>query len=441
MPRLWSSILAVFCLLVLAGSASGSSALDRPAANRTTAMTLGQLLKSAPAGSHWHGSVQLSFTSDKTEGDSSASNTTHLEEQGTYTFPQDIAKTTVSFSYTVHEVNTAFATNCTTMADGGGSGQGVAHGDMTKVGGIWQVGFGHINGTNKIHFTSGGDCPGDSYDKSGRVSNVAFGVPVKVVQQGNTLVAKGQGPVLAAYLSEQCAFKACTWGAVTGSYSYNLSYSPPPPVDYSLAGVCGKLKDGGGERCYVMLGAPTVRAIKHHEGQFAGGLAAAAQSAMPHTAKTVFDNYAARRLRKKAIKYTITRLAGESVERAYGGFSFGMMLGKIATAAIFAQRWADLERAGYPHKCFLFELTYQNGASIGFDPIYSFVRSWDSLNPPSYRPRTTSLGHWEAPHHYDASLPLFCKGASGQAVTLGSSSGLAYLLGPPYISFSVDFNH
>ena len=116
------------------------------------------------------------------------------------------------------------------------------------------------------------------------------------------------------------------------------------------------------------------------------------------------------------------------------------MLGKLTTAAIVAQRWYDLERPGFPHKCFMVEVTYGDGTRIAFDPIYSFVRAWDS-KANNLLPQTSSMGHWEATGDYNASLPVFCSGKNGNAVSLKSSSGLDQLLRRPYVIFSVDFDH
>ena len=217
-----------------------------------------------------------------------------------------------------------------------------------------------------------------------------------------------------------------------------------PKVDYSLAGVCGRIKSGNnGERCYVMLGAATIRAIKNHEKQFAGVIALTSSKAIDRAASAAFLNFKLRKLQSQAITYTVKALAGATAASVYSGISYTQLFGKILNVAIIAQRWGDLETAGYPHKCFLFQASYESKKpKIAFDAILSFVRSWDSANPPTYRPLFTSLGRWVAPGvGTGATLPLFCKGAQAEAVTVGSSSGVSDLLAPPFVRFSVNFNH
>ena len=211
-------------------------------------------------------------------------------------------------------------------------------------------------------------------------------------------------------------------------------------VDYSLAGVCGLVKGTKDPRCYVLMGAPLVRAIKNHERQIGSVIGLVSHKAIADAAGRAYLKRKIRRRVNRFITYALRRLSPVAAA-GFQGFNLGTLLGRITTVAIIAQRWTDLERPGYPHKCFLTQVSYRNKKpALAIDPIQSFVRSWDYANPPSYRPLTTSMARWEAPGDVNATLPLFCKGASASAVTLRSSSGLDELLDPPYVRFSIDFN-
>lgn len=220
----------------------------------------------------------------------------------------------------------------------------------------------------------------------------------------------------------------------------------PPAADrgaerssnYSLAGICGrKSSSSSTPRCYLLIGAGTIRALKAHEIQLLKTFRIAIGDAIGNAAKRA----AVRKAKSQVITYAIRKVAGHVAAAGFSGFEFGKLLGRITSAAITARRWADLESPGYPHKCFLSQLTYEDSAPrIALDPIYSFVRSWDFENPPSYRGISTSMARWESPHDIGATLPLFCKGDGAEAVMLGSSSGTSDLLDPPYVKFSIDFD-
>jgi WD40-like Beta Propeller Repeat len=208
-------------------------------------------------------------------------------------------------------------------------------------------------------------------------------------------------------------------------------------LDYTVSGVCGHVRQGSAKgvvRCYVLLGASTVKALKDNELEFRK-IVGPVEKAVGNAVKT-----AATAGRSAVVTYALKKLVGAPASYGYRAFSFGQTLGKIATTAIIAQRWRDLGAPGFPPKCFHFQLTYQNQkGSVAFDPIWSFVRTWDAKNP-SDRPPRTSLAHWSTPGESGASLPLFCKGADARAVLANSSSGLTALLAAPYLKFTIDFN-
>jgi hypothetical protein len=229
--------------------------------------------------------------------------------------------------------------------------------------------------------------------------------------------------------------------------------SPAKP-EYSLAGVCG-VKNGTRKtpRCYVMLGAGLIRAIKRNEGKIASGVSSLAASATSHVlddlakqiALDAAKKQAVRQVKNRFINYSVRKLAGElaakGVSAGARGFSFGTMMGKATALAITATRWSHLEAKGYPHKCFLIQLSYADGKpKIAIDPVFSFVRSWDHENPPSYRGIDTSMGRWEKSSGRGATLPLFCSGVKGRAVALKGSAGLDELLSPPYVRFAITFD-
>ncbi len=214
------------------------------------------------------------------------------------------------------------------------------------------------------------------------------------------------------------------------------------PINHSMVGVCGKAHAGpdkGTPRCYVLLGQATVLAVKNHEAEFLDLASGRIGTIMATLAEKVVTSTA----RSQAINFALKKMAGPSAAAANSGLSLGKMLASAANAAIIAVRWRDLGRAGYPPKCFHFQTTFKNSKpSLAFDPIWSFVRTYDSANPPANgRGITTSLAHWwDTGKTNELALPMLCRGANAQAVTAAGSSGLTQLLDPPYITFSVDFS-
>jgi hypothetical protein len=233
-------------------------------------------------------------------------------------------------------------------------------------------------------------------------------------------------------------------------------YNPTPPTpapavtnDYSLAAVCGLKKKTKTPRCYVMLGGGLIRAIKKNEGKIASSVASVAARATAHAiddiAKQVAKKTAVKQAKMQVLKLSVRKLAGELAAKGVTagslGFSFGSILGKVSVGAIIATRWSHLEAKGYPHKCFLVQVTYEKKKpKLAVDPIFSFVRTWDYADPPSYRGMSTSMAHWEKSSGKGATLPLFCGGAKAVASTLPASAGLGSLLSPPYIGFSIAYD-
>jgi hypothetical protein len=229
---------------------------------------------------------------------------------------------------------------------------------------------------------------------------------------------------------------------------------PTPPAvknDYSLAGVCGlKKKTKATPRCYVMLGGGLIRAIKSNEDRIASSVASVAARATAHAvddiAKQLAKKTAVKQAKNRLITFSVRKIAGELAAKGLTagtrGFTFGTLLGKATTAGIIATRWSHLEAKGYPRKCFLVQLTYGDGKpKLALDPIFSFVRSWDHTDPPSYRGKSTSMGRWEKSSGKGATLPLFCGTANAVAATLPTSEGLSSLLSPPYVRFSIVYDH
>jgi hypothetical protein len=223
---------------------------------------------------------------------------------------------------------------------------------------------------------------------------------------------------------------------------------PTPTVvttDYSLAGVCGYKKGTKVPRCYLMFGAGLIRALKSNEHEIVSDARSVVALA---TAKFVADaagRVAKKQARNQLITYSVKKVVGELEGKAVGaglsGFSLGQALAKTTSLAIIATRWSHLEAKGYPHKCFLVQLTYEKQKpKLALDPIFSFVRGWDDENPPSYRGITTSAGHWEAKSGKSETLPLFCSGAKATAVSMRSSGGQTALLSGPLMRFSIAYD-
>lgn len=218
-------------------------------------------------------------------------------------------------------------------------------------------------------------------------------------------------------------------------------YAPGFVDSYSMAGICGKVPSGGDKgqpRCYILLGQKTIKAVKDHEVE----LAEFASIASGQIAKAMGEKVLISKARSKLISIALKKFAGETVEKANSALGFGKLMANIFTAAVYAQRWHDLGNPNFPPKCFGFQLTFDGlKGKPAFDPIYSFVRTWDRNDPPSIRGITTSnLRWWDQDKGHDYVLPLFCRGRYAQAVTTGSEPP-PKLLAPPYILFDVDFSH
>ncbi|MDX6511899.1 MAG: hypothetical protein QOE36_1403 [Gaiellaceae bacterium] len=251
--------------------------------------------------------------------------------------------------------------------------------------------------------------------------------------------------------------------ATTGSCSTNKPPPPPPPpncgsstfkgcpppdpyklgyVDsYSMAGVCGKAHAGkmkGQPRCYILLGQKTILAVKNHELDFLSLASLASGRIAIAMGKKVLIS----KVRRKLLSVALKKFAGEGVDKANSALSLGKLLAQGFTAAFLAQRWHDLGRPGFPAKCFGFQVTYDGGKpKPTFDAVWSFVRTWDRNDPPSYRGITTSNEHWwDEDKRHSYLLPLFCRGRFAQAVATGSEVP-GQLLDPPYIQFNIDYQH
>lgn len=216
-------------------------------------------------------------------------------------------------------------------------------------------------------------------------------------------------------------------------------------TDYSLAGVCGHKKGTKVPRCYLMFGAGLIRALKNNEDQIVSNARSVMALATAWFVADAAGKVAKKQARNQLITYSVKKVVGELEGKAVGaglsGFSLGQALGKATSLAIIATRWSHLEAKGYPHKCFLFQLTYEKKKpKLALDPIFSFVRGWDHQNPPSYRGITTSAGHWEASSGKSEALPLFCSGADATAVSMRSSGGQTALLSGPLMRFSIEYD-
>ena len=216
-------------------------------------------------------------------------------------------------------------------------------------------------------------------------------------------------------------------------------------TDYSLAGVCGYKKGTKVPRCYLMFGAGLIRALKNNEDQIVSNARSVIARATARFVEDAAAKVAKKQARNQLITYSVMKVAaeltGKGASAGLSGFSLGQTLGKATSLAIIATRWSHLEAKGYPHKCFLFQLTYEKAKpKLALDPIFSFVRSWDTQNPPSYRGITTSAGHWETKSGKSEALPLFCSGAGATAVSMRSSGGQAALLTGPLVRFSIAYD-
>lgn len=394
----------------------------------------------------WHGTFTANFTSHRVETQPDYSSI----DDGTYSIelsaPQDIAKSTVRFSAHGHGVTT-FQIGCVRTSDTVVLGTKVLHGEVYKEGTQWWLGLvdADFKSTTTTTIAGEGCTQTGTFSKTSLTPSPGLGIKI-AVRGGETLTAKGQGPVTLPEIESQPGggYYRDEIGAVSGQYAYSLSYTPKPKklTDYSAAGVCGRAKEGGHpRRCYFLIGAPVIRALKHHEAGFysIGGLLS--HKAMAEATERVAEEEAQHKTRTTILTYYLKKLIGDELaDKSLNGYSYGKMIGRLAVAAIMAQRWYDLERPGFPHKCFLVQVSYDGGFKMAFDPIHSFVPARDP-DAHNFFPLSASMGHWDTPNSYSETLPLFCKGKGGQAVALGSSSGLDELLERPVVIFSVDFNH
>lgn len=240
-----------------------------------------------------------------------------------------------------------------------------------------------------------------------------------------------------------------TTGTAGSGCGFSGEHGCPPPDPYrqgfdgdSMAGLCGRAHAGPAEgrpRCYVLLGQKTIMAVKDHEGQ----LAAFSSIVSGRIARAMAEQVLVAKAKSTLVSIALKKFASEGAARANSALGFGKLLAEVFVAGVYAQRWHDLGAPGFPPKCFGFQLTYDGGTSAkaAFDPIFSFVRTWDRTDPATYRGIATSNMHWwDEEKGHDYLLPLFCRGPGAQAVSTGSEPP-GQLLDPPYVRFDVDFRH